>query len=81
MSSDVLSVGLDGVVEGKVRHEEEDEGREDALCHATNEHPLVEEQVEVTRRVELRIAQRIHVAHILRRIREESVLVFLKLLL
>lgn len=61
---------VDGVAEGAVRDEEEDEGGEKAVRHRLQEDHLVEEQVLQAGRVQLRVAQGVLVAHVLQGVRE-----------
>ena len=58
VTDEVVAVGADGVEEGTVGNEEEDEGTDDALRCTQRKHLLVEQQVVVTRRVQLGVAQR-----------------------
>ena len=66
VSGDVQPVRLDGVIECTVRDEEEHQRRHDALGHRPSEHALVEQRVVVAGNVQLRIAHRVRLAHILR---------------
>jgi len=65
VARDLQPVRLDGVVERKVRHEEENQRRDDALGDRPSEHTLVEQHVVVTRRVQLRVMNRVRLVHIL----------------
>ena len=64
---DVFAVVPDGVVHGRPRDEEEDEGAVGAVQQAAHEGLLTEVEVELTRRVELRILETPAVVHVLQK--------------
>ena len=54
-------------MEGTIGDEEKDERRDDALRHTLCEHLLIEQQVQVARLVEFRVAQRVVLIYILKK--------------
>lgn len=76
VSVHVESVGVDAVVEGAVRDEEEREGGADAVGQGLEELLLVEQEVLVTRRVQLGVREGVAIVHVLRFRREKDTVIF-----
>jgi len=66
VAGDLQPVWFDGVVERKVRHEEQNERRDNAFGDRPSKHKLVEQHVVMAGCVQLRITNRVRIVHVLR---------------